>query len=163
MTIDVWGDVICPFCYLGKRQLERALALFSHADQVRLRHRAFELDSHSRVAYDVPLVELVARKYGRSVAEATVTHERLEREAAAWDMNWNLATAQPSNTLDAHRLIALGASQGVGDATVERLLVAYFVDSERVSDPEVLARIGDEIGVRGVAAMLASDLYVNDV
>ncbi len=162
-TIDVWSDVVCPFCYLGERQLHQALARFAHADAVVIQFHAFELDPNARLRYDRPLADLVAHKYDMPVERAHNLHERLESEAAALGMTWSLATAQPTNTFDAHRLIALAAEQGVGAAMVDRLFAAYFTQGELVSDHATLERLGDEVGVRGVSEMLASSAFSNDV
>jgi predicted DsbA family dithiol-disulfide isomerase len=161
--IDVWSDVVCPFCYLGHRQLAQALSRFEHADVVRLRYRAFELDPAAKTHYDYSLDELVARKYGLDTARAHALHERLEAQAAQFDMAWSLSTAQPSNTFDAHRLIALAVAQGQGSAAVERLFAAYFRDSQRVSDHAVLATLGSELDLSGVDEMLNSDAFTSDV
>jgi predicted DsbA family dithiol-disulfide isomerase len=162
-TIDVWSDVVCPFCYLGKRQLALALERFEHADAVRVRFRAFELDPRARDTYDQTLDELVARKYGLAPERASALHARLEGEAAALGMRWDLSRARPSNTFDAHRLIALGADQGRGAATVERLFAAYFCEGERVSDHATLARIGAELDLEGVDELLGGDGYADEV
>ena len=110
-VIDIWSDVVCPFCYLGSRQLAGALEQFEHQQDVVLRHRAFELDPHAKLAYDRPLAELVAAKYAIPVSQVHTMHDRLLSDAAALGMTWNLDGAQPTNTFDAHRLIALATSR----------------------------------------------------
>jgi len=82
-VIDIWSDVVCPFCYLGSRQLTAALERFEHREDVTLRHRAFELDPRAQFAYDRPLAELVAAKYAMPVAQVHTMHERLENNAHA--------------------------------------------------------------------------------
>jgi predicted DsbA family dithiol-disulfide isomerase len=161
--IDVWSDVVCPFCYLGHRQQNAALSQFTHADVVRVRYRAFELDPHAKLSYDHSLAELVARKYALDVDQAEKLHGRLESQAATLGMTWSLANAQPSNTFDAHRLLALAVSQGSGARAVERLFAAYFCEGQRVSDHATLRQLGDELGLCDVDAMLLSDEFVADV
>jgi predicted DsbA family dithiol-disulfide isomerase len=162
-TIDVWSDVVCPFCYLGKRQLALALDRFEHAEHAVIRFRAFELDPNSANSYEHSLAELVARKYSMPVERAADLHHRLVSEAAALGMTWDLENARPSNTFDAHRLIALAATQGRGTVTVERLFRAYFCEGRLVSDHDTLDELGRECGVSGVADMLAGDLGAEDV
>ncbi len=162
-TIDIWSDVVCPFCYLGERQLAQALTEFEHADEVVIAHHAFELDPHARLSYDRPLAELVARKYDMPVERAEGLHHRLESEAAALGMTWSMASAQPTNTFDAHRLIALATTQGRGAAMVERLFAAYFVEGRLVSDHDTLVELASDVGVTGAREMLDSADFTDDV
>src|ERR1700691_2961661 len=120
-VIDVWSDVVCPFCYLGSRQLDQALDRFEHREQVTVRQRAFELDPHAKLAYDRPLAELVAAKYAIPVSQVHTMHDRLLASAEALGMTWSLDAAQPTNTFDAHRVIALASNQGLGEEMSQRL------------------------------------------
>jgi predicted DsbA family dithiol-disulfide isomerase len=162
-VVDVWSDVVCPFCYLGSRHLERALARFEHRDAVTVRHRAFELDPRTPTVVDRPLAELVAAKYGMPVERAEGLHRRLEGEAAALGMTWHFDRARVANTFDAHRLIALATSQGRGSAMADRLFQAYFSDGEVVSDHETLTRLGAEVGVVGCDELWGSDAFEAEV
>jgi len=162
-TIDIWSDVVCPFCYLGERQLARALEQFEHRDDVIIAHHAFELDPRAKLSCDRPLAELVARKYDMPVERAESLHHQLETEAAALGMTWSLSTAQPTNTFDAHRLIALATDQGRGAAAVERLFSAYFVEGLLVSDHDTLCTLASDVGVSGAAELLASDERSDEV
>jgi predicted DsbA family dithiol-disulfide isomerase len=161
--VDVWSDVVCPFCYLGARQLNEALGRFAHRDAVVVRHRAFELDPRASTTYELSLDEIVARKYSMPVERARALHERMEREALGLGMNWSLATARPTNTLDAHRLIALGTAQGRGDEVTERLFRAYFCEGELVSDHATLERLAGEVGVDAVDELWHSDVFADGV
>lgn len=163
MTIDVWSDVICPFCCIGERQLLRAIERFEHRDQTVLRLRAYELDPRMRDYGERTLDELVALKYGISVEQAERQHRRLEGEAANWDMQWDLRIARPTNTFDAHRLIAEASDQDLGRAMAERLFRAYFVEGLIVSDLEVLGQLADDVGVRGATRLLQSDARADEV
>jgi predicted DsbA family dithiol-disulfide isomerase len=163
LSIDVWSDVICPFCYLGSRQLAIALEQFEHRDEVVLRHRSFELDPHFNPADNVSVDELVARKYSFSVERARTLHERLEGQARGLGMNWSLATAKPGNTFDAHRLIALASTQGLGDEMNTRLFRAYFSEGALVSDHDTLSKLAGDADVTGVEALWNSSNYADDV
>lgn len=162
-VIDIWSDVVCPFCYLGTRQLAEALSHFEHRDEVQLRHRAFELDPTSKLHYDASLEELVARKYSMPVSSVQSMHTRMESEARELGMEWSLAMAQPTNTFDAHRLIALASAQGLADEMSERLFRAYFCEGELVSDHDRLLKLAEGVGVTGVDELWRSDAFAADV
>jgi predicted DsbA family dithiol-disulfide isomerase len=162
-TIDIWSDVVCPFCALGEAQLRHALAQFEQRDQVVIQFHAFELDTHAKASYDQPIAELVARKYSSEIS-AVERHQRsMEAEATKLGLTLDFTKVRHANTFDAHRLIALAKSQGLGNAMVDRLFAAYFAEGELVSDHATLVRLADEVGVHGAAATLASDLYADEV
>jgi predicted DsbA family dithiol-disulfide isomerase len=162
-VIDLWSDVVCPFCYLGTRQLAAALQRFEHRDQVTIRHRAFELDPHAKLSDGQSLSELVAAKYAIPVSQVHALHQRLESNAEALEMTWSLETAQPTNTFDAHRVIALATSQGRGDEMSERLFRAYFCEGELVSDHRRLSALAIEVSVSGVDLLWESDAFADEV
>jgi predicted DsbA family dithiol-disulfide isomerase len=162
-VIDIWSDVVCPFCYLGTRQLAEALADFEHRDAIILHHRAFELDPRAKLVYDRPLAELVAEKYAMPESTVHTMHERLESQARALGMSWSLESAQPTNTLDAHRVIALASSQGLGDEASERLFRAYFCEGELVSDHRRLSELAGEVGVSDADTLWESDAFTDVV
>ncbi|MHB1088337.1 MAG: DsbA family oxidoreductase [Acidimicrobiales bacterium] len=161
--IELWSDVVCPFCYLGTRQLEQALALFEHRAQVVTRLRAFELDPNAPTNYNMSLPELLAQKYGMSLERARAANEHLEGEARALGMTWSLERALPTNTFDAHRLIALAATQGLGEPMAQRLFLAYFSQNELLSDHGVLDQLANDVGVVGASELWAGDQYSSDV
>ena len=162
-VIDLWSDVVCPFCYLGSRQLERSLARFAHRDRVVVHHRAFELDPRAELDPGVTLDVLVATKYAMPVERAAALNERLEHQARDLDMTWAMGSARPTNTFDAHRLIALASSQGLGSQMSERLFAAYFSEGQLVSDHAFLERVAREVGVTGADQLWTTDDYVREV
>lgn len=163
MTIDIWSDVVCPFCYLGSRQLSLALEAFAHRDEVDVILHAFELDPHSPVSFDLPLDELVAKKYDLPVEKARELHHRLESQALDLGMTWSLASAKPTNTFDAHRLIALSTSKGLGEAMSRRLFKAYFSEGLFLGDRLQLDELAREVGVTDARTLWASDDYSSEV
>jgi len=163
LSIDVWSDVVCPFCYLGSRQLLAALERFEHREAVVVRHRAFELDARAALSYDLPLALLVARKYQMPVERAHALHERLEGEARSLGMEWSIERARPTNTFDAHRVIAAASAQGLGARVSERLFRAYFCEGALLSDRATLNELADEVGVRGVERLWEGDDFRADV
>ncbi len=162
LRIDLWSDVVCPFCYLGSRQLELALARFEHRDDVELVHHAFELDPGATLSL-VSLDELLATKYAMPLERSRAMHERLSQQAAAMGLTWSLDRARSTNTFDAHRLVALAATQDLGPAMARRLHAAYFSDGLVVSDRATLDELASEVGVSGSASLWAGDAFADDV
>lgn len=167
LRVDVWSDVACPWCYIGKRKLEAALAAFPHAADVEVVWHAFELDpSAPRTQPDgVSMAARLAKKYGNTVREAEVMIQRVVDVAKAEGLDFRFDRQKPGNTFDAHRLMHLGKVRGKQDAVKERLMHAYFTDGEAVGDKAALVRIGVSAGldVDEVTALLESDLYANEV
>lgn len=161
--IDVWSDVVCPFCYLGTRQLAIALGDFEHRDDVVVRHRAFELDPGAALEYDQTLDELLASKYAMPLERARALNERMQDEAAALGMTWSMRSARPTNTFDAHRVIALASTQGLDDEMSQRLFRAYFSEGQLLSDRATLSALAGEVGVNRVDELWRGDEFSNDV
>jgi predicted DsbA family dithiol-disulfide isomerase len=163
LIVDVWSDVVCPFCYLGSRQLELALENFEHAEEVVVNHHAFELDAHARSDYDLTLAELVASKYAMPVERAEELHVNLTNQAAELGVTMAFNIARPTNTFDAHRLIALSATQGKSEAMSQRLFRAYFGEGLLVSDHHQLNALADEVGVTDAALLWETEAFASDV
>lgn len=163
LRIDVWSDIACPWCYVGKRRLEAALARFPHRDAVSLTWRAFELDPAAPRAHDpgTSYAARLARKYGSSVAQAEAMIRRMTETAAADGLDLRFDRVRPGNTFDAHRLLHLARGRGRQDALKERLLRAYFTEGEPIGDPAALARLAGEVGLdpAEVQAVLTSDAH----
>lgn len=165
LAVEIWSDVVCPWCYLGKRRFENALSGFEHRDAVSVRFRSFELDPTAPAAVDGAPAERLASKYGMSVEEAEASQAQLTAMAAAEGLEYHLDRTRGGNTFDAHRLLQLAADRGVQPAAKERLLRAYFTESEPVGDHETLVRLVAEAGVDPVEAraVLEGDAYVDAV
>jgi len=163
--VDVWSDVVCPWCYLGKRRLESALARFAQADEVEVVWRSFELDPSAPRRREGTAKEHLARKYGMSPEQVEASWGRLTALAAEAGLEYHLDRTQGGSSFDAHRLIHLGAAQGVQDAVKERLLRAYFTEGEPIGEPEVLARLGVDAGLprEEVDELLATDRFAAEV
>lgn len=168
MQIEIWSDVVCPWCYIGKRRLEAALATFPHRDEVEIVWRSFQLDPTAPAASTETVAEHLGRKYGGGAEAGLAMIERTEAIAAQEGMTWRQKEAQRANTIDAHRLLHLAlesAGPDVQGALKEALFAAYFVDAEHIADHEVLRRIGAAVGLdpARVDAVLAGDEYRGDV
>ncbi|HEX3981828.1 MAG TPA: DsbA family oxidoreductase [Acidimicrobiales bacterium] len=147
MKVEIWSDVVCPWCYVGKRQFEEALSRFSHAGEVTVEWKSFELDPTSPPQVGMSMDRLLQRKYGMSEEEARSANERMTRLAAGVGLEYHLDKAQPGNTFDAHRLIHLADTHGLGGAMKERLLAAYFTEGLPVGDRATLAGLAEEVGL----------------
>jgi predicted DsbA family dithiol-disulfide isomerase len=161
--IDVWSDIACPWCFVGKRRLERALEQFPHADEVNVVWHAFELDPAAPPERDpsVPHAARIAKKYGISLEQARANTDRLTQVARGEGITFDFEHIRSGNTFDAHRLVHLGHERGRQDAVKERLLKAYLEEGALMSDPATLVRLAGEAGLdEGEAAdVLASDLF----
>src|SRR4051794_35192722 len=147
MRVEIWSDIVCPWCYIGKRRFETALAEFAHADQVEVVWRAFELDPNAPRSREGTLTDHVARKYGMSPEQARASQERLIDLAGAEGVTFRFDIAQPGNTFDAHRLVHVASEHGLQDAMKERLLAAYLTEGAPIGDPETLVALAAEIGL----------------
>jgi len=148
MDIEVWADVVCPWCYIGRRRLEKAIAQFDDPGSVEVTYRSFELDPGAPVHSDLTLDQLLAAKYGLSEAEAHAMNERVATTAAAEGLEFHLELARPTNSLDAHRLLQLATIRHLRPAVEERFLKAYFTEGASLGDPERLQELAVDTGLR---------------
>jgi predicted DsbA family dithiol-disulfide isomerase len=165
MKIEIWSDVVCPWCYIGKRRFESALERFAHRDQVQVVWRSFELDPRAPRRSPGSVNDMLARKIGGSLAQAAAMHAQVTALAAREGLDYRFDRAKHGNTFDAHRLIHLAASHGLQAQAKERLLQAYFTDGLPIGDPDTLLTIGVEVGLPAdaVRAMLEGDAYADAV
>jgi predicted DsbA family dithiol-disulfide isomerase len=163
MDVEIWSDIACPWCYVGKRRFEAALAEYEHRDDVRVRWRSFELDPTAPAARERTGAEHLAEKYGMSVEQARERQQQLRDMAAADGLDMRFDLTRGANTFDGHRLLQLAAEHGVQDAMKERLMRAHHTEGELVSDHATLVRLAEEVGVPGAAEMLASDRFAAEV
>jgi predicted DsbA family dithiol-disulfide isomerase len=165
VQIEIWSDIVCPWCAIGKRRLELALERFPHADAVEVVWRSFELDPDAPATSDVDLVERLATKYGVSREQAAAMDERVTRIAAEDGLRFRFDVARPGNTFDAHRLLHLAAERGVQHAVADRLLAGYQSEGEPIADPDALVRLAVQGGLDAdeVRAVLAGDRYADAV
>ena len=161
MKVEIWSDVVCPWCYIGKRRFEQALRGFAHRDEVEAVWRSFELDPAAPASREGGYAERLAEKYGTSVLEAQQMIDSMTAAAAAEGLEFHFELARPGNTFDAHRVLHLAAERGVQDSVKERLLHATFTEGEPISDHDTLVRLVAEAGLDAgqAAAVLAGDDY----
>jgi predicted DsbA family dithiol-disulfide isomerase len=165
MQVDIWSDIACPWCYIGKRRFEQALERFEHRDQVEVTWRSFELDPEAPPERTGDLVSLLAAKYGMSIEQARASQEQLVQTAAGEGLDFRFDIARSGLTFEGHRMVHLAAAHGRADEMKERLLRAYFTEGELISDHEALVRMGAEVGVNKLEAriVLGGDRYADEV
>ena len=165
VLIEVFSDVVCPWCYIGKRRLEQALAEFPHAGDVQVLFRSFQLDPSTPEDSELSLEEMLSAKFGTSRDDARAMNQRVSDIAAAVGLHYHLAAAHTANTFDAHRLLHFAGTQGRQAELKERLMRAYFTEGRRIGDPAVLTEMAAEVGLDhgAAAAVLAADDYADDV
>ncbi|MDO8210492.1 DsbA family oxidoreductase [Conexibacter sp. CPCC 206217] len=165
MELELWIDVVCPWCYLGKRRLEAALEQFDARDEVTLVQRSFELDPSAPRIIEGTLAELIASKYGSTVEEAKARQAQLVELGREDGIDFRFDIARGGNTFDAHRLIHLAREQGVAQGVVERLMLGYFTEGLAIGDPAALANAVAEAGITQPEAheLLDSDRFTDEV
>ena len=165
MLIEIWSDVVCPWCYIGKRRFETALSGFEHRDHVEVRFRSFELDPRAPLEREGPYAERLAEKYGAGLAEAEAMIARMSNAAAAEGIDMRFDVARPGNTFDAHRLLHLAARHGRQPEVKERLFAATFTEGLPISEPATLGELAEDAGLPAGAAaeVVSSDQFADEV
>jgi len=165
VLIEIWSDVACPWCYIGKRRLESALGKFAHADDVEIRYRSFELDPGAPTEPTESVAQMLGRKYGGGEAGGAQMIDRVEATAAEEGLLFRHHDSIHANTRDAHRLLHLAESEGKQLDLKERLLDAYFVKGANVARHETLLDLAREAGLDEDRAreVLAGKEYDADV
>jgi predicted DsbA family dithiol-disulfide isomerase len=164
IKIEVWSDINCPFCYIGKRNLESALQDFNE-DQVEVEWKSFELDPTGHPPKGANALELLAKKYGRDVQWAQEMNANMTKMAQEAGLEFHLEKLVPANSFDAHRVIHLAKKFGKQNDMKERLLKAKLVEGKDISDKEILVELAIGVGLSNEEAqkVLNGDLYSRDV
>jgi predicted DsbA family dithiol-disulfide isomerase len=165
MKVDIWSDVRCPFCYIGKRKFETALSQFEYKEQLEVEWHSFELDPKAETLPDANPAQHLADKYGRSLEWAEEMQANVTETAAAVGLTFHLDKSVIANSFDAHRLIQFAKTEGLGDEIEEQLFLAYFTYSKNISDHQTLIDIGLSIGLDKLAleTMLSGTDFTDEV
>lgn len=165
MDVEIWSDIACPWCYVGRARLESAMREFEHRDDVRLIWRSFELDPQAPPEHGGDRAARLAQKYGISVERAREAERHLTEVAATDGLTMRFDIARSGSTFDAHRIVHLAAEHGLQDEMKARLLRAHFAEGELVSDHETLTRLALEVGLaeQAVRGTLAGDRFAAEV
>ena len=165
MKVEIWSDVVCPFCYIGKRKFENALKDFAHRDEVEVVWHSFELTPDFQPIPGESIHESLAKKKGVSVEEGKAMNDYMTKAAQEVGLNYDFDRTIPANTFLAHQLIHLGAHYGRQDAIKERLMAAYYLEGQNVGDLDTLVKLGTEVGLDAAEsrAALTAGTYVEAV
>ncbi len=168
VKVDIWSDIVCPWCAIGRARFESALAGFPHRDDVQVTWRSFELDPQAPRELAGDLGEHLAAKYGVNLENARGMHAQMARAAADEGLEFHFERARSGNTFDAHRLLHLAlhsGGRGRQDTLKERLFRAYLTDGEPIGDPAMLFRVATEVGLDAEAAraVLDGDRFADEV
>ena len=147
LRVEIWSDVVCPWCYIGKRRFERALEALPGRDDVEVTYRSFELNPGAMPEEETDLATRLARKYGVSLEEAKAMNQRVVDAAAGEGLEYRLDIARPGNTFDAHRALQLAREEGHQAEVKERLMRAYFCEGRRIGDRGTVAELAGEVGL----------------
>jgi predicted DsbA family dithiol-disulfide isomerase len=165
VQVEIWSDVVCPWCYLGKRRFERALEAFDHRDDVTVTYRSFELDPSAARGRTTPTIDLLSSKYGMTAQQAREAQQQMEQRAAEDGLEFHMEGLQSGNTRDAHRLLHLAKARHRQPEMMERLHRAYFSEQASIFDPGPLTDLAAQVGLDRdeVGRVLAGDDYADAV
>ncbi len=165
MKVEIWSDVVCPWCFIGKRNFEAALVQFAHGDKVEVTWRSYELDPHGPAVREGTYAERIARKYGMEVGQARAAMARMVNAGAEAGVDFKFETMQPGNTFNAHRVLHLAARHGLQNALKEALLIATFTEARAIGTSEVLEDVAVSVGLDRdeVRVVLAGELFGDEV
>ena len=165
MQVEIWSDVVCPWCYLGKRRFEQALREQPDAQDVTVVHRSYQLDPSAPHDHTVATSDSLAGKYGLTPERVEQLQREMEVRAAQDGLEYHLDGQRSGNTFDAHRVLHLAKDRGRQDAVIDAMYRAYFTDGRSLFDPESLTAVAAEVGLDAdeVAAVLAGDRYTAEV
>ena len=147
MKVEIWSDVMCPFCYIGKRKFEKALSQFENKNEIEIEWKSFQLDPTMENQPNKTINEYLAERKGMSIERAKQLNEQVSQMAAAEGLEYHLAKAVVANSFDAHQFVQFAKAKAKGDEAEEALLKAYFTDSKNISSHDLLVELTTEIGL----------------
>ncbi len=165
MKVEIWSDYQCPFCYIGKRRLEKALNQFAQGDQVEVEFKSFELQPDAERDSQMSQNEMLMKKYNMSEEQVRASNDNLTAQAKAEGLGFHLDQTILTNTFDAHRLTQFAEAKGKGKEMTERLFYAHFTEAKHVGDRKTLVTLAEEVGLdkKETEDMLESNLYTAEV
>ncbi len=165
LKVEIWSDVMCPWCYIGKRRFENALGRFEHADKVQIVWKSFQLDPNLKTEPEKRVNQMLADKKGWTIERAQQANDHVTNLATELGLIYNFDKAIVANSFDAHRFTHLAKWYELSDAAEERLFQAYFTEGKNIADHSTLAQLGADIGIPAeeVEKMLGSNEFVDSV
>lgn len=165
MRVEIFSDVVCPFCWIGKRQFEAALEKFEHAGEVEVIYRSFELDPNTPSDIDMDVYDMLSKKYSITREQAIESNVRVAQSGAAVGIEFHVEKARVANSFNSHRLIHFANANGKSHEAFEALHKAYFSDGVRIDDIDELVKVGVELGFEEneLREILQSGAFSEDV
>ena len=165
MKVEIWSDVVCPFCYIGKRKFEKALDGFANKEQVEIVWKSFQLDPTTKPNPEKSVIESLAEKKGWTLEQSRQINQQVTGMAKEVGLDYQMEKAVIANTFDAHRLSHLAAKKGLQDQMEERLFAAYFTEGKDIGDKDTLVSLAQEVGLSATEAaeVLKTDAYSDKV
>ena len=165
MKVEIWSDVMCPFCYIGKRRFEDALQKSAHKDEIEVEWKSFQLNPAMVTSPDTNINQYLAKVKGWSIEQAEEMNAYVTNMAAEAGLTYNFDKAVVANSFKAHRFTHLAKQHGLGDAAEEQLFKAYFTDGKNTDDIDTLIGLGTAIGLDAaeIKQTLESDAYAGEV
>jgi protein disulfide-isomerase len=167
MKVEIWSDIVCPFCYIGKRNFEMALKSFEYAADVEIIWKSYQLDPEmpKKQPSKQNVYEYLAVRKGISTEQSKALHDNVVKMANAAGLNYNFDKTVVASSYDGHRLIQMAKTKNLGDAAEESLFKTYFIDGKDIAEHETLLNLGKEIGLdeTAIKAMLESNQFDNEI
>jgi predicted DsbA family dithiol-disulfide isomerase len=165
MEVEIWSDIMCPFCYIGKRRFENALENFEYNNEVEITWRSFQLNPDIETDPDANINEYLAKAKGWSFEQAQQMNQRVTNMAADEGLEYNMDQAIVANSFDAHRVVQFSKDRGKANEMEEALFKAYFTDGKNIADHQTLIALAEGIGIdpTEVKSILGSEKYANTV
>lgn len=165
MKIEIWSDVMCPFCYIGKRRFELAVEEFEYSDEIDVQWKSFQLNPDMETDPEVNINDYLAETKGWSPEQAQQMNQRVTEMASEIGLEFNMNKAVVANSFDAHRLIQFAKTKDKANEMEEALFRAYFTDGKNIADHNTLAELASDLGLNKekIQSVLAGDQYSNQV
>ena len=165
MEVEIWSDVVCPYCYIGKKHFEKALEQLPNKGEIKIIWRSFELDPNAQKEYPGDLYDMLSSRYRTTRERAKEMNKRVLEMAGKAGLKFHLDEVKPSNSFDAHRIIKLAAKYGLQDKAEEKCFAAFFSRGLNIGKEESLKKVGEEIGLESeeVENVLSTDMYADEV
>lgn len=165
MKVEIWSDIICPFCYIGKRQFEIAMEQFAHRTHIEVEWKSYQLMPELKTSLDKSMNDILIESKGVSRSQAETMNERVMQMALQVGLNYNIEKSIPANTFKAHRFAHFAKTQGKQNEAAEALFKAYFTDAKNIDDSDVLLELGIDIGleITSLRAVLSNNSYADSV
>ncbi|AKP50688.1 DsbA family oxidoreductase [Cyclobacterium amurskyense] len=163
MKIEIWSDIVCPFCYIGKRRFENALAKFDKKDQIEVIYKSFQLNPEIKTDMDKSVVQYLSESKGVTLEKAREMTEYVTQQAGIEGLDYKMDKAVVANTFRSHRLLHLALAQGLQLEMKERLLKAYFIEGKNIDDVSILADLAKEVGITNAEETLKNDNFTDQV